>query len=144
TTALAAPPSPAPSVSRPTASTASRSSPPAARGCCASRSRAERLFTTRWEAFHRVAGSSRSEAERKHTDTPPGVPPGSRGYGLRRDGRPDDVLEEDAAPPETLSAADIGGELGERATLVHFSTAFCQPCRATRRVLADVAAMVPG
>jgi len=63
---------------------------------------------------------------------------------LRRDGRPDDVLEEDAAPPETLSAADIGGELGERATLVHFSTAFCQPCRATRRVLADVAAMVPG
>ncbi|MFF4403746.1 thioredoxin family protein [Streptoverticillium reticulum] len=45
---------------------------------------------------------------------------------------------------ERLSAAEIGTELGERATLVQFSTAFCQPCRATRRVLADVAAMVDG
>ncbi|WP_367039327.1 thioredoxin family protein [Streptomyces sp. Je 1-332] len=35
-------------------------------------------------------------------------------------------------------------ELGERATLVQFSSAFCQPCRATRRVLSEVAAMVPG
>lgn len=34
--------------------------------------------------------------------------------------------------------------LGARATLVQFSSAFCQPCRATRRVLAEVAAMVPG
>ncbi|WJV50435.1 thioredoxin family protein [Streptomyces flavofungini] len=43
-----------------------------------------------------------------------------------------------------LGAAELGAELGERATLVQFSSAFCQPCRATRRVLADVAAMVPG
>jgi Thiol-disulfide isomerase and thioredoxins len=43
-----------------------------------------------------------------------------------------------------VTAEDLGAELGERATLVQFSTAFCQPCRATRRVLADVAAMVPG
>jgi thiol-disulfide isomerase/thioredoxin len=44
-----------------------------------------------------------------------------------------------------LSTADLGGaDLGERATLVQFSSAFCQPCRATRRVLADVAAVVPG
>ncbi len=41
-------------------------------------------------------------------------------------------------------AMDLGEPLGERATLVQFSSAFCQPCRATRRVLADVAAMVPG
>ncbi|NUP01938.1 MAG: thioredoxin family protein [Nonomuraea sp.] len=34
--------------------------------------------------------------------------------------------------------------MGERATLVQFSTAFCQPCRATRRILADVSALVPG
>ncbi|ALV54288.1 thioredoxin [Streptomyces sp. 4F] len=34
--------------------------------------------------------------------------------------------------------------MGERATLVQFSSAFCAPCRATRRVLGDVAAMVPG
>jgi thiol-disulfide isomerase/thioredoxin len=38
----------------------------------------------------------------------------------------------------------LGRELGERATLVQFSTAFCAPCRATRRVLAEVAGMVPG
>ncbi|MFI9366991.1 thioredoxin family protein [Kitasatospora sp. NPDC053057] len=43
-----------------------------------------------------------------------------------------------------LSEADLGGQLGERATLVQFSTAFCQPCRATRRVLAEVAGMVDG
>lgn len=43
-----------------------------------------------------------------------------------------------------LGPGDLGAELGERATLVQFSTAFCQPCRATRRVLADVAGMVGG
>lgn len=43
-----------------------------------------------------------------------------------------------------LGAAELGEGLGERATLVQFSSAFCAPCRATRRVLADVAAMVPG
>ncbi|MCC3766130.1 thioredoxin family protein [Streptomyces sp. UNOC14_S4] len=43
-----------------------------------------------------------------------------------------------------LEAAELGAELGERATLVQFSSAFCQPCRATRRTLADVAAMVDG
>ncbi|GGR26608.1 TlpA family protein disulfide reductase [Streptomyces netropsis] len=45
---------------------------------------------------------------------------------------------------ERLSAADIGAELGERATLVQFASAFCQPCRATRRTLAEVADMVDG
>ena len=33
---------------------------------------------------------------------------------------------------------------GERATLLQFSSAFCAPCRATRRVLGDVAGAVPG
>ncbi|MEU1265756.1 TlpA family protein disulfide reductase [Streptomyces cellulosae] len=41
-------------------------------------------------------------------------------------------------------AAQLGADLGERATLVQFSSAFCAPCRATRRVLSEVAAMVPG
>ncbi|MFG2111973.1 TlpA family protein disulfide reductase [Streptomyces sp. NPDC048718] len=44
----------------------------------------------------------------------------------------------------SLDAATLGAELGERATLVEFSTAFCQPCRATRRVLTEVAALVDG
>ncbi len=43
-----------------------------------------------------------------------------------------------------LEAAQLGSDLGTRATLVQFSSAFCQPCRATRRVLAEVAHMVDG
>ncbi|MER7204435.1 thiol reductase thioredoxin [Streptomyces sp. CB01635] len=43
-----------------------------------------------------------------------------------------------------LGAAQLGEALGERATLVQFSSAFCAPCRATRRVLGEVAEMVPG
>lgn len=43
-----------------------------------------------------------------------------------------------------LGAAELGESLGERATLVQFSSAFCAPCRATRRVLGEVAALVPG
>ena len=43
-----------------------------------------------------------------------------------------------------LSAAEIGQPLGERATLVQFSTSFCAPCRATRQVLAEVAGMTDG
>ncbi|MDQ1249211.1 MAG: hypothetical protein QG597_3585 [Actinomycetota bacterium] len=41
---------------------------------------------------------------------------------------------------DDLSAA----QLGPRASLVQFSSAFCAPCRATRAILADVAAVVPG
>ncbi|PSM38002.1 thioredoxin [Streptomyces dioscori] len=43
-----------------------------------------------------------------------------------------------------LGAAELGEGLGERATLVQFSSAFCAPCRATRRVLGEVAELVPG
>lgn len=37
-----------------------------------------------------------------------------------------------------LSPDRLGVELGERATLVQFSSAFCSPCRATKVLLADV------
>ncbi|MER7505884.1 thioredoxin family protein [Nonomuraea pusilla] len=59
---------------------------------------------------------------------------------LRRDGRVRDMGQ----GADRLTPADLGAGLGERATLVQFSTAFCQPCRATRRVLADVSGLVPG
>ncbi|HEU5156877.1 MAG TPA: thioredoxin family protein [Streptosporangiaceae bacterium] len=39
---------------------------------------------------------------------------------------------------------EFGPKLGERATLVQFSSAFCAPCRATRRILGEVAEMVEG
>jgi thiol-disulfide isomerase/thioredoxin len=45
---------------------------------------------------------------------------------------------------QVLSPTDIGTELGERATLVQFSSAFCSPCRATRVLLNDIAAKVDG
>ncbi len=44
-----------------------------------------------------------------------------------------------------LGPDDLGGAgLGDRATLVQFSSAFCAPCRATRQVLGEVAGVVPG
>ena len=45
---------------------------------------------------------------------------------------------------DTLTEADLGGPLGEQATLVQFSTAFCAPCRPTRQILTQVAGMVDG
>lgn len=36
--------------------------------------------------------------------------------------------------------AELAPELGERATLVQFSSPICAPCRATRRLLGDLAA----
>ncbi len=49
-------------------------------------------------------------------------------------------------PVETVETpwADLGVTLGHRATFVQFSSAFCAPCRATRRILSDVAGTVPG
>ncbi|MBM7516540.1 TlpA family protein disulfide reductase [Nocardioides nitrophenolicus] len=44
----------------------------------------------------------------------------------------------------SVSAAVPDAALGERATLVQFSSAFCAPCRTTRVVLADVAGKVDG
>ncbi len=48
------------------------------------------------------------------------------------------------AAGDVLIAADLRHDLGERATLVQFSSAFCAPCRATRQVLGEVAGMVDG
>ncbi|HEU5428529.1 MAG TPA: thioredoxin family protein [Actinocrinis sp.] len=43
-----------------------------------------------------------------------------------------------------LTSERLGRSLGDRATLLQFSSAFCQPCRATKVILADVAARVDG
>lgn len=53
----------------------------------------------------------------------------------------------DAAGPTAWSHVNASvpeAVLGERATLVQFSSAFCAPCRAAKRTLGDVAATVPG
>lgn len=49
-----------------------------------------------------------------------------------------------AAPVSVLADTDLDQALGERATLLQFSSAFCAPCRVTRRVLAEVSELVPG
>jgi thiol-disulfide isomerase/thioredoxin len=43
-----------------------------------------------------------------------------------------------------LQRAELGAEFGTKATLVQFSTAFCAPCRATKRILGEVTDMVEG
>ncbi|WP_457191245.1 TlpA family protein disulfide reductase [Nocardioides sp. P5_E3] len=56
-------------------------------------------------------------------------------------------LEADDAPvtrPGADLVAAAGQQLGERATLLQFSSAFCAPCRATRRVLGEVTGLVDG
>ena len=71
-------------------------------------------------------------------------------YRAARDGRFRGTHPVKGAPAtdeheeSVLDGADIEHELGERATLLQFSSAFCAPCRATRRVLSDVAGSAPG
>lgn len=67
-------------------------------------------------------------------------------WRMRVDGRfraRHQVVSEDAGE-SVLAGTPWQGELGERATLLQFSSAFCAPCRTTRVVLADVAAGQPG
>ncbi len=54
-----------------------------------------------------------------------------------RTDRGDSVPE--AAASNALTAADLGAPLGQRATLVQFSTEFCTYCGPTRELLAEVA-----
>jgi thiol-disulfide isomerase/thioredoxin len=80
---------------------------------------------------------------------------GFGGYRRLRDGRfrgpraATELPKVTSRPAESdlsaLGLERLGLEgLGERATLVQFSSAFCAPCRATRRILSDVARVVPG
>ena len=68
-------------------------------------------------------------------------------FGLwwrRRSGRLVEMVEPVMLPAAAAVAA-LGVDPGSaRATLLQFSSAFCQPCRATRAVLAEVTAMLPG
>jgi thiol-disulfide isomerase/thioredoxin len=69
----------------------------------------------------------------------------SRNGRIRTVAVPGQSHADQAGPPaETLTGADLGAGLGERATLIQFSSAFCAPCRATRRILTDVAGLTDG
>ena len=61
-----------------------------------------------------------------------------------RNGRVRTAATDGAEAVSGLTHTDLGAALGNRATLVQFSSAFCAPCRATRQILGDVAGMVDG
>ena len=42
-----------------------------------------------------------------------------------------------------VNSSEIGSELGESATILQFSSAFCTPCRATRSTLSSVVSHYP-
>lgn len=63
-------------------------------------------------------------------------------HRIKVDERPASVVETTAQ--SVLADTPWAAELGERATLLQFSSAFCAPCRTTRHVLADVAARHDG
>jgi thiol-disulfide isomerase/thioredoxin len=65
-------------------------------------------------------------------------------FGLVHRARSGRLRVSDDRPDLGEVLARLGEAPGERATLLQFSSAFCAPCRATRRVLTDVAAMTPG
>lgn len=88
----------------------------------------------RFRGTHRVRGAD-AAAPQRHADgaaDDPGRMTSEGGAG--------------AGPTSGSVVADTewADALGERATLLQFSSAFCAPCRATRRVLEEVSAVVPG
>jgi thiol-disulfide isomerase/thioredoxin len=69
---------------------------------------------------------------------------GATGPARHPDSSPPAERTAGAAGGPVLTAADLRHELGPRATLVQFSSAFCAPCRATRQILGEVAGMLDG
>ncbi|MGN6129391.1 MAG: TlpA family protein disulfide reductase [Nocardioidaceae bacterium] len=74
-------------------------------------------------------------------------------YRAARDGRfrgtrevhaATDASTPEQAPASVLDGSGLDSDLGDRATLLQFSSAFCAPCRVARRVLGEVAQVVPG
>jgi thiol-disulfide isomerase/thioredoxin len=97
----------------------------------------------RFRGTHRVRGSGLDSA--RPAD---GLDSARPADGLDS-ARPADGLDSarsssDADGVSVLAGTAYDGQRGERATLLQFSSAFCAPCRATRRVLDNVARTVPG
>ncbi|MEJ0014148.1 MAG: thioredoxin family protein [Actinomycetota bacterium] len=64
------------------------------------------------------------------------------GFGLwdrKRSGK----IKEIVNSQHLIVSKDIGSELGEEATILQFSSAFCTPCRATRSTLTSVISHYP-
>lgn len=71
---------------------------------------------------------------------------GATAFGMawrRRNGRLGGPRRNAAGGPR-IGAAELGQPLGLQATLLQFSSEFCAPCRATHRILAEVASGADG
>ena len=60
------------------------------------------------------------------------------GYGLWYQRTRGEFRKKKTVNGPMLTAAIVGTELGARATMVQFSSAFCTPCRATKVLLEDM------
>lgn len=78
------------------------------------------------------------------TARPMEVAPAGRAAGPGPDADSSQAMSGGGFGPDALSPDDLGTPLGARATLVQFSSAFCAPCRATRRILTDVSELLDG
>ena len=104
-----------------------------------------------------VAPPHRRSLPRQRRPPPPRPPPAHAADDgdllLDADGHLPSAEASDWAHPEhshhDLVSTKVGRAVpadayGERATLLQFSSAFCAPCRVARRVLGEVAEVVPG
>ena len=86
------------------------------------------LTDGRFRGTHRIAGANEAQAEQAPSMAE----------------QAPSVVDQAPSVVELVETTGLDLELGERFTLLQFSSAFCAPCRATRRTLAEVAAAVPG
>lgn len=100
------------------------------------------LMATAFGLWRRRTSGRITEASPRRTAAAAAAPSGI--VAAADDDPPADIESDHADPSGGLLAQALGGRLGERATMVQFSSAFCQPCRATRRILEEVTVMVPG
>jgi len=88
-------------------------------------------------------GLSRLATDGRFRETRARRPAPATPEGAAGEGEAGTVVRTEAPVGAELVTA-VGRELGERATLLQFSSAFCAPCRATRRVLDEVSGLVDG
>lgn len=65
------------------------------------------------------------------------------GYGLWYRSTRGAIRTKKSIPGHVITAQKVGAELGARATMVQFSSAFCTPCRATHSLLEQMVATMP-
>ena len=68
---------------------------------------------------------------------------GATGFGIWYQRTRGEFRKKKTVNGPKLIAAIVGTELGSRATMVQFSSAFCTPCRATKVLLEDMVKTMP-